>query len=1748
MLRNFRTPLRAFRLVMASLFVLLVANTQLNAQCQTCCNGSKPKSLILLYNGVSCSASVTCQAADKWSCTGAGAGNAATVYITASKNADGSGGTYFAGSVNLNSEFTANSAAGGSSTFPSNTFFNVYSSQGGSLLQAVKIHTSCSTPLVAGDQLGSFKIQKITLEDNTVCNAPAPPPPPPTCPTPVITINNTSSNNVGPVCKNQQVIYKTTDLGYSCMVYNWSFGANATPSTATGIGPHTVIYSTVGNPTVTLIAKNNCIGGVGSTICPPPPPPPMGSDCCPANSGKPKSIKLKYTGQSCSTTNTTQSTDKYSCSDVGSGPNGASSVYIIANEKADGSGVTYFSGTVNLNGSFTATSPSSTLPSNTFLIVKASQSGAVLQNLKIHTSCSAPIVPGESFGSLLLESATWSTGATCDVNSGGGSGNGGPDCCDSNSGKPKSLVLKYNGGSCSQSNTVQPTDKYSCDDYGGGPNNAQTVYIKANEKADGTGASYFTGTVNLDGTFTVTATSSTFPSNTYFLIYNNQGGTLKQLVKIHTSCSAPIVSGDKFGSLTLLAATWPSGVTCGSVTPPGPDCIDCNKSTTVTVTVQDCICVNQGGDTDGDGVCNNVDCAPNDPNFPKPAGTPCNDGNPNTTNDVIQADGCSCAGTSVCNLAATFTVPNGCLTQSFLIFADANDPYFPPNNPNYTYSYNIQPANTVAGLFTIDPRSVTATFNAPGLKTVTATITNPAIPNCQIVKTTSFTVSDCIPCANQGGDSDGDGVCNNVDCQPNNPAFPATPGTPCNDGNPNTTNDVVQTDGCSCAGTPTSTCNVSVNGCVITITGLNASSSAKIFSSNWNILFDCNPWAGNACGSNISFTVPSNGTYWVQACGSTTSYTISNCTSNPCANQGGDSDGDGVCNNQDCQPNNPAFPATPGTPCNDGNPNTINDVVTANGCGCAGTPTQPCDNITAGGTIGFGNSCASSISVPCNTASLGIANCVSPSGGSGTMETIWLKSHTSCSPPTSTAADVMAGLDPHWVVIPGATSLTFNPGTITQNTCYLRCTRRAGCPNFIESNIISLTTDCGTGTPNCANITITASSGKITVGNLGAAPFASVKIFNSNWGTVYSCYANCSGATVTVNVPTGTYFVYAGYVGSNYNLICETNKTVTVPGGDPCANLGGDSDGDGVCNNLDCAPNNPALPKPAGTACNDGNANTTNDVIQADGCTCAGTPVTNPCANLGGDSDGDGVCNNNDCQPNNPAYPATPGTPCNDNNANTNNDVVTADGCGCAGTPVNQGCTATTLVTYSMQACNSCSGSNSPSDWSELTPTISGNGGCTGLTATTISPKVSGTEHSCTPRSNGNALCTGAGNTLRFSMTLPNGGDLSGLSFYEQAPAQYVWSSTSNTNCSGTNTGTNNPPTKFDLKVFKGNTQVFSQTYNTQSTWNLRNVSFAGINAFSTTGSTTYTFEFTPHTATGSGSVKAWDIDEIAVMGCCGSTNNGGTPNCANISITPGAGKVTVSGLNGASVTSLQVFNSTWTATLFTCFGNCSATQTVTLPAGSYQVLAKYYNSSWQPICEKSQLVNVVSALQGDQNEYLNFVAQKEEDFTSLLWTHNGSFAVEEYIVERSDNGNGFAPLNALASKGGQSQELYEDFDLEPVTGDNYYRLKMIYTDGSIGYSDVQKVTFVDLTDYVLFPNPANGFVKASLENVIGAEDVNITIFNSLGVEIKRFQLDEVYSKFYQMDIRDLHEGQYIVWFNVPGKRPVAKLLVVGRI
>jgi glucose/arabinose dehydrogenase/PKD repeat protein len=56
-------------------------------------------------------------------------------------------------------------------------------------------------------------------------------------------------------CLNTPVTFTSVSVG-TVDAYNWSFGEGATPATATGIGPHSVVYTTEGDKTVSLTVSN----------------------------------------------------------------------------------------------------------------------------------------------------------------------------------------------------------------------------------------------------------------------------------------------------------------------------------------------------------------------------------------------------------------------------------------------------------------------------------------------------------------------------------------------------------------------------------------------------------------------------------------------------------------------------------------------------------------------------------------------------------------------------------------------------------------------------------------------------------------------------------------------------------------------------------------------------------------------------------------------------------------------------------------------------------------------------------------------------------------------------------------------------------------------------------------------------------------------------------------------------------------------------------------------------------------------------------------------------------------------------------------------------------------------------------------------------------------------------------------------------------------------------------------------------
>jgi len=74
-----------------------------------------------------------------------------------------------------------------------------------------------------------------------------------------------------------------------------------------------------------------------------------------------------------------------------------------------------------------------------------------------------------------------------------------------------------------------------------------------------------------------------------------------------------------------------------------------------------------------------------------------------------------------------------------------------------------------------------------------------------------------------------------------------------------------------------------------------------------------------------------------------------------------------------------------------------------------------------------------------------LLNIVSPTGGSGTTEYVWMQS--SFNGPIG---------GEYWQPIPESNSPSYDPGPLYETTFFVRCARREKCPTFVESNVIQI--------------------------------------------------------------------------------------------------------------------------------------------------------------------------------------------------------------------------------------------------------------------------------------------------------------------------------------------------------------------------------------------------------------------------------------------------------------------------------------------------------------------------------------------------------------------------------------------------------------------------------------------------------------------------------------------------------------------
>lgn len=162
--------------------------------------------------------------------------------------------------------------------------------------------------------------------------------------------------------------------------------------------------------------------------------------------------------------------------------------------------------------------------------------------------------------------------------------------------------------------------------------------------------------------------------------------------------------------------------------------------------------------------------------------------------------------------------------------------------------------------------------------------------------------------------------------------------------------------------------------------------------------------------------------------------------------------------------------------------------------------------------------------------------------------------------------------------------------------------------------------------------------------------------------------------------------------------------------------------------------------------------------------------------------------------------------------------------------------------------------------------------------------------------------------------------------------------------------------------------------------------------------------------------------------------------------------------------------------------------------------------------------------------QLLSFNATKQEKDVLLTWSTSQEFNSDKFEVEFSKDGRTFEKFISVAAKGNTSTRSdYSTIHCCPITGVNYYRLKMIDKDAMFKYSEIRQVKFDFVNEMTVYPNPVSKLATINISFTKGFEsDGSVVIYDSKGSQV----INTVLKKgtiLLPINIQALASGRYII-------------------
>jgi hypothetical protein len=119
----------------------------------------------------------------------------------------------------------------------------------------------------------------------------------------------------------------------------------------------------------------------------------------------------------------------------------------------------------------------------------------------------------------------------------------------------------------------------------------------------------------------------------------------------------------------------------------------------------------------------------------------------------------------------------------------------------------------------------------------------------------------------------------------------------------------------------------------------------------------------------------------------------------------------------------------------------------------------------------------------------------------------------------------------------------------------------------------------------------------------------------------------------------------------------------------------------------------------------------------------------------------------------------------------------------------------------------------------------------------------------------------------------------------------------------------------------------------------------------------------------------------------------------------------------------------------------------------------------------------------------------------AVEWEVAAELNVKNYEVEKSTNGINFVKLGTQLATGNNSSDVtYNWLDVNPVSGNNFYRIRSIENSGMMKYSAIAKVNIGKLApSFTVYPNPVTGKQVNLQFTAMDKGMYNIRLINTMG-------------------------------------------------